>query len=202
MAGAIVALSAAFGSAKAQVQAQPCEALGAGTRIGVSTIVSARLMPAGPDGLPSYCRLLAIAKPKPSSHIVIEIGLPLADKWNGRLLGVGNGGAAGSIGPQSLQGGLRRGFAVVTTDMGSHPAAMADVGFSFGNGRPEAIRDWAHRSTHEMTVLAKALIQRYYGRPQERAYFEGLGVGAPAKTGRYFHSRFPPQPTGGWPPAV
>jgi feruloyl esterase len=188
-----------------------CEALGAGTKIGDATVVSATVMPAGADGLPSHCRLLAIAKPKPSSHIVIEVALPEAGKWNGRLLGLGNGGAAGTIPPNALAGGLRRGFAMATTDMGSYPAALPDVGFGFGNGRPEAIADWGHRSTHQMTILAKALVQRYYGRPQERAYFEGCStggsqawmeaqrypedydaiiVGAPANNRTHLHTRF------------
>ena len=209
--GGTLALAALIAVPAAAQQAGKCEVLGAGSKFGKATIVSAVVMPVGADDLPSYCRLLVIAKPKPSSHIVIEVALPDPDKWNGRLLGVGNGGSAGLIEPGSLEGGLRRGFAVVTTDMGTYPAAMPDVGFSFGNGRPEAIADWGHRATHEMTVLAKALIQRYYGRPQERAYFsgcstggsqgwmeaqrypgdyDGIIIGAPANNRTHLHTRF------------
>lgn len=208
--GAGLALATIASPAAAQ-QVNACEGLGAGAKIGDATVVSANVMPATADGVPSHCRLLAVAKPKPSSHIVIEVALPQADKWNGRLLGLGNGGAAGSIAPNALAGGLRRGFAMVTTDMGSYPAAMPNVGFGFGNGRPEALADWGHRSTHAMTVLAKALIQQYYGRPQERAYFEGCStggsqawmeaqrypddydaiiVGAPANNRTHLHTRF------------
>ncbi|WP_165828921.1 tannase/feruloyl esterase family alpha/beta hydrolase [Caulobacter radicis] len=204
-------LLAATASPAAAQQANACEALGAGTKFGDATVVSASVTPASADGLPSHCRILAIAKPKPSSHIVIEVALPQAEAWNGRLLGVGNGGSAGSIQPNALAGGLRRGFAMVTTDMGSYPAAMPNVGFEFGNGRPEALADWGHRSTHAMTVLAKALVAQYYGRPQERAYFEGCStggsqawmeaqrypddydaiiVGAPANNRTHLHTRF------------
>lgn len=39
------------------------------------------------------------------------------------------------------------------------------------------IRDWAYRGTHEMTVLAKEIVSRYYGRAAERSYFAGCSTG-------------------------
>src|SRR5690606_2147192 len=51
------------------------------------------------------------------------------------------------------------------------------VGFNFGDGRPEAIRDWAFRGTHEMTLLAKDVVARYYGRAAQKSYFAGCSTG-------------------------
>lgn len=173
-------------AAPAAAAALPCESLGHGTRIGNATIILARNVPAGDynptptiklTDLPAFCRVYAVASPHPSSRILIEIWMPEADKWNGKLLGAGNGGAAGKISPASLAGGLRRGFATVTTDMGSYPAGEPGIGFNFGDGRPEAIRDWAFRSTHEMTVLAKEVVSRFYGRRASKSYFVGCSTG-------------------------
>src|SRR5919205_844588 len=44
--------------------------------------------------LPAFCRVVAEAKPTSDSNIKMEIWLPAAG-WNGKLLGLGNGGFAG-----------------------------------------------------------------------------------------------------------
>lgn len=173
-------------TAPASAATSACEELGHGTRIGNSVIVLAQTFSGGDyreangselKDLPPFCRIFAVASPHPSSRILIEIWMPEEGRWNGKLLGIGSGGAAGQIGSGGLAGGLRRGFAVVTTDMGSYPAGQPGIGFNFGDGRPEAIRDWAYRATHEMTVLAKDVVSRYYGRAANRAYFVGCSTG-------------------------
>ncbi|HEV2597837.1 MAG TPA: tannase/feruloyl esterase family alpha/beta hydrolase [Sphingopyxis sp.] len=179
-------LAASSLAATPAAAATPCEAMGSGSRIGTATVVLAQDVPAGDysgsdgvkiTGLPSFCRIFAVANPHPSSRILIEIWMPATDKWNGKLLGIGNGGAAGKISPTSLAGGLRRGFAAATTDLGSYPAGQTGIGFNFGDGRPEAVRDWAYRATHEMTLLAKDVVLRYYGRKASKAYFVGCSTG-------------------------
>lgn len=183
---AILSLAAALAAMPAAAATAPCESLGNGTRIGNATIVLAQDVAAGtytaannvklPD-LPAFCRIFAVASPHPASRILIEIWMPNAEAWNGKLLGTGNGGAAGQIPSGSLAGGIRRGFATVTTDLGSYPAGQPGIGFNFGDGRPEAVRDWAYRATHEMTVLAKDVVQRFYGKPASKAYFVGCSTG-------------------------
>ena len=88
---------------------------------------------------------------------------------------VGNGGFAGSISYGALAGGLRRGYAVANTDMGTFPASSAN--WAAGTGYPEMLKDWGYRSTHEMTLIAAALTRRYYGRPLRRSYFSGCSTG-------------------------
>lgn len=165
---------------------QNCEGLGNGSQIGAATVILAQSVAAGDytgannlklTDLPAFCRVFAVASPHPSSRILIEIWMPAGDKWNGKMLGTGNGGAAGGISALSLAGGIRRGYATANTDLGSYPAGQPGIGFNFGDGRPEAVRDWAFRATHEMTVLAKDVINRYYGKPASKAYFVGCSTG-------------------------
>jgi feruloyl esterase len=170
----------------AAVAAEVCASLGGGERIGNATVILAQPVAAGDytasdgvklTGLPSFCRIFAVASPHPASHILIELWMPEAAKWNGKFLGIGNGGHAGKIGSSGLASGLRRGYASASTDMGSSPAALSGVEFNFGNGRPEAIRDFGYRATHEMTRLSKDIITRYYGKAAARSYFVGCSTG-------------------------
>lgn len=217
---ALLALLSSAATAQAENSDESCTSLGHGTKIGSSTVLSAEFISTGSTtgwdntkhaDLPPFCKIIAVSSPKPSSRILIEVWLPAADKWNGKILGTGNGGAAGRIGTGSLASGLRRGFAVSNTDMGTYPAGAQGIGFSFGNGRPEAIRDWAFRSTHEMAVLTKDLAKRYYRKAAQRSYFtgcstgghqalmeaqrypedyDGIIVGAPAHNRTHLHVRF------------
>jgi len=43
-----------------------------------------------------------VLNPAKGSTINVEIWLPDVDKWNARFLGIGNGGSAGNINPDSL----------------------------------------------------------------------------------------------------
>jgi Tannase and feruloyl esterase len=59
--------------------------------------------------LPPFCRVQGILRPTGDSKILFEVWLPEKD-WNGRELGVGNGGFAGSIGYDGLATYLKRGY--------------------------------------------------------------------------------------------
>jgi feruloyl esterase len=122
-----------------------------------------------PD-LPSFVRVALTARPVAESNIKIEIWLP-EKNWNGRLLGTGNGGGGGGINHGSLISGLRRGFAVANTDLGTSPNAGAMVGY------PKRWKDFGYRATHEMTVIAKAIIEKYYKRSPSYSYFIGCSTG-------------------------
>ena len=63
--------------------------------------------------IPAHCRVQMVLKPTADSLINMELWLPPAEKWNGKFMGVGNGGFAGSIQglgndmPQALRLGYR-----------------------------------------------------------------------------------------------
>lgn len=48
--------------------------------------------PAKPITVPAFCRVQLRATPVPDSDIGMEVWLPAEGAWNGKLLGIGNGG--------------------------------------------------------------------------------------------------------------
>src|SRR4029079_13139181 len=60
----------------------------------------------------------------------------------------------------------------VSTDTGHAGDQM-----EFGIGHPEKVVDWAYRSVHEMTTIAKAVVERAKGRAPARSYFSGCSTG-------------------------
>ena len=126
------------------------------------------------DGLPPFCRVAAVLHPSSDSAIRIELWMPETG-WNGRLEGTGNGGFAGNLSYGALASGVKRGYAVVNTDMGMATAPGEDA--TAFVGRPERWKDWGYRSTHEMTVQAKRMLAAFYGHPAAHNYFMGCSTG-------------------------
>ncbi len=124
-----------------------------------------------PVHLPPRTVMKLTLTPASGSHINVEIWLPDAAKWNGRFIGLGNGGAAGRIGAGTLVGDFSGGNAVATTDMGTAPNADSGV------GNQEVWKDFGFRATHLMTVVAKQAIAAYYGRDPSFSYFNGGSTG-------------------------
>jgi hypothetical protein len=164
--------------------AATCESLN-GQNLGGAQVVAAITVP-GPtyvagDGsaynVPPFCKVSAIASPAPDSLINIEVWLPTADAWNGRFQGIGNGGYAGTIavGAPAMVVGLRRQFAVATTDMGTAPSGNNNGDLLVGH--PQKWEDWGHRATHVMTVAGKAMVEAFYGRAPAWSYFNGCSTG-------------------------
>ncbi|HTM04623.1 MAG TPA: tannase/feruloyl esterase family alpha/beta hydrolase [Vicinamibacterales bacterium] len=121
--------------------------------------------------LGAYCRVEATLKPSPDSDIKIEVWLP-AENWNGKFEAVGNGGWAGVISYPAMATALQEGYATASTDTG-HVGGTA----TFAIDHPEKLTDFAYRAVHEMTVQAKALINKYYGRAPRLSYWNGCSTG-------------------------
>ena len=131
--------------------------------------------PAPPASIPEHCRVKLVLTPTSDSHINVELWMPTRN-WNGRFLAVGNGGFAGAIqGYGDMQTALRDGYATAATDTG-HSADDGPGGL-FGLGHPEKIVDFAYRAVHEMTVTSKRLVDEFYDREAEYAYFKGCSTG-------------------------
>jgi pimeloyl-ACP methyl ester carboxylesterase len=184
---ALLALAVAIGpaliDARIPVQSSAgtaCTNLAAMTVPGLSVRSAAQVAagPFTPPGsrqemtLPAFCRVEAVARPTSDSEIKFEVWIPAADAWNGKLEGVGNGGYSGAISYPAMATALRRGYATVSTDTGHTGDDM-----KFGQGHPEKIVDWAHRSIHVMTDAAKLIVRNHAGRFPERAYFVGCSSG-------------------------
>jgi len=129
-----------------------------------------------PDGqthnnLPPRTVVKMVLTPAKGSTINVEICMPDAEKWNGRLLGLGNGGAAGHINSLGLCGPVSGGYVAATTDMGTAPNADSGI------GNKEVWKDFGFRATHLMTVAAKQVVRAYYGTDIAYSYFVGGSTG-------------------------
>ena len=155
-------------------------------------ITRAQLVPAGrfagtPEGilapgapafrpyntLPEFCRVTATLTPSSDSAITIDVWMPAAG-WNGKLLGLGNGGWGGQLTVQQLALNLMRGYAVAQSDTG-HPQNGGSGSFALDH--PEKLIDFSYRAVHEMTIQAKALVTAYLGAAPKLSYWDGCSTG-------------------------
>jgi feruloyl esterase len=126
--------------------------------------------------IPRHCEVTAIARPTVDSEIDFTLWLPPKDVWNGKYMQRGNGGWAGSIQPAVLVAPLARGYAVSATDDGHRTQGiMPDASWAIGH--PEKLIDFGYRSLHETATLSKAILEAYYGKPSDHAYFSGCSDG-------------------------
>jgi hypothetical protein len=123
-----------------------------------------------------FCRLEVYADPVPRSHIEFEVWLPARASWNGRYLGIGAGGSMGAINTNDMADGVNRGFASVATNNGHRSPGPRD-GNEWALRAPERIVDFGHRANHIATGAGKAMVQAYYGRLPQFAYFFGCSQG-------------------------
>ncbi len=123
------------------------------------------------EGIPDHTVVEIQLNPAEGSNINIEIRLPEKDCWNGKFVGLGNGGAAGKINPDGLIRQVQANFAAATTDMGTAPDPDSGIGNS------EVWKDFGFRATHLMTVTAKRVIRVFYGKNPDWSYFIGSSTG-------------------------
>jgi pimeloyl-ACP methyl ester carboxylesterase len=144
--------------------------------------------------VPAHCRVDGVIDERVGRDgkpygIGFAVSLPAA--WNGRFLFQGGGGLNGSVQPP-LGGGyagdrsaLARGFAVASTDSG-HQSTGFDGSFFRDQ---QATLNFLYQAVAEVTVVAKAIIARHYGKPQEHAYFVGCSTGG--REAMMMSQRFP-----------
>lgn len=135
---------------------------------------------AGKPGLPaqaSFCRVQAVLTPVARSNIRVEVWLPEAASWNGKMVGAGNGGFGGSLTLSSLtmHGALGKGYATAGTDLGH--VGTGDTDGKWALNEPERIADFGHRANHLTANFAKAVIAAFYPRGLQAAYFQGCSDG-------------------------
>lgn len=113
----------------------------------------------------------------------IRFELRLPKDWNGRFFFQGGGGLDGILGQAvgSYDGGqgaaanaLSRGFAVVSSDFGHHGTSNFDGNFGADT---QARQDYAYNALDQVTVKAKDILNRYYGKSPDKSYFVGCSNG-------------------------
>lgn len=143
--------------------------------------------------LPAFCRVQGVISPTKDSHIEFEVWMPLSG-WNGRYLGVGNGGLAGYLAytwgrlSANVPGltYLVNGYATSSTDTG-HKGGENDT--EWAQGHPEKVIDYGYRGIHETAEKSKAIIEAFYGRPPKHSYFSSCSNGG--RQGLMEAQRFP-----------
>src|SRR5205823_2967629 len=176
----------------AAAAATPCESL-ANLKLADATITSAVAVPEGPPpargagpagargarggappaNIPAHCRVQLTLKPTSDSLNQMELWLP-TQGWNGKFMGVGNGGFAGSIQgvTNEMPQALRLGYATAGTDTGHQ-----DPGGDWAIGHPEKMIDFGYRATHQMTLKAKQIVKTFYDKSAKYSYFKGCSTG-------------------------
>lgn len=150
----------------------------------------------GPTGAPST-----------SPGIGIEVWLPAREQWNQTIRSFGSGGWAGGYysdptrigqtggGNTLFLGAVQKGYAVSGSDHG-HGGSVSGRNASFamnpdGSVNTALWRDFAERSLLEQAVKTKAVVKAYYGKPQNKAYFDGFSTGG--RQGYKLAQKFPEQ---------
>lgn len=122
--------------------------------------------------------------PSSSTGIGIEVWLPATTAWNSKIHNLGGGGWAGGtqasttlIGSTQAAATAGTGYAVGTTDTG-HSVSNGTFAMRQDGGINTTLwTDFAERSLHELAVKSKALVQAYYGKAQQYAYWNGCSTG-------------------------
>lgn len=120
-----------------------------------------------------YCRVDGVVhtdKPGPNT-VGFMVALP--QSWNGRYLMVIPGGSAGYIVNPSIEH-IMAGYAVATTDKGSHSGGALDMSFRADAGKSE---DYAHRGTHVAVRATQSIAAAYYARKNMPRYVMGCSGG-------------------------
>jgi feruloyl esterase len=157
----------------------PCGAFTAWSAPPHTRVISAKTIPADKErGLSRFCEVRVTISPAYGSQIAAVYRLP--EPWNGKILGVGGGGAAGNITIEAATTGLLRRYAVIQNDLGHPSTNTTDWTFAVkaaGQPNAEAIIDFGHRATHLATTIGKAVVAQFYGRPARHAYWQGCSTG-------------------------
>jgi feruloyl esterase len=156
-------------------------------------IADTNLVPAGPAQggrgqvgpmLPAHCRVNGILDRRTGTDgktYGIRFAIALPENWMGEYLQQGGGGLNGTVGePIGAQAAgdrpaLARGFAVASSDTGHQSGGGAFDG-SFMQDQQAAL-DFEYVAIGRLAVLAKLVIESYYGRPVEHSYYVGCSTG-------------------------
>jgi len=137
--------------------------------VGAAVKVVAAPVAADAEG-PARCRVTATVAPETG----VEVWLPV-DGWNGKLFVAGCYGLCGSIRTDQFADAAARGYATATTDGGHSDARYPDSRWALDNTALED--DFGHRAVHVSALLARALVEAYYGDAAAHAYFRGCSTG-------------------------
>jgi feruloyl esterase len=174
---AVMVLSAGSGVAAAQPDrpVRTCESL-ASVQLTHTTILSATPVPATVS-VPAHCAVQAIVtNPPAGDQVRVGVWLP-TENWNRRFQGLGGGGFSGGSPTLVPAAALQAGYAAAATDAGHTGFSGSFALNPDGTLNWQLIADFGYLGIHEMTVTAKELVKRFYGRSSFHSYFNGCSTG-------------------------
>lgn len=116
------------------------------------------------------CQVSLTATTGPQSQVRFQMWLPL--NWNGRFLGVGNGGMSGCIKYNDINYGATHGFATI----GSNNGHDGTSGLPFLNNSG-VVEDYVSRSIHTESILGKSITEQFYNAKPHKSYYLGCSTG-------------------------
>lgn len=154
--------------------AMKCDDLAAKS-FGKEVKINSTALVAAKKNMPEHCDVRGVIWPEAG------FAIKLPTEWNTRFEMVGNGGTAGTISLGAVDGAVRKGFASASTDTGHDAAKEPLATFAYvtpenPNGNRKFL-DFAYLSVHETAVLAKQVIQAYYGSAPKYSYWVGCSTG-------------------------
>jgi len=114
-----------------------------------------------------YCQVLGYVAPQNK----FELRLPLPAQWNEKFFMAPCAGFCGAVGGNACNPSLARGYASVTMNGGHDGPATFDG--TWAANAPNLQEDFGWRSVHVVTVAAKEITRRFYGRSIQRSYISG-----------------------------
>lgn len=134
-------------------------------------------------GVPAWCDVtVTLTHPGAGDHVTVKVSLPSdPKKWTGRLQAATGGSAylAGNLHGIELVRALANGYVATTTDAGVTQNPIDATWGLKADGTVDRglLTNFASRSLHDMTVVAKAVTNTFYGSPVTYSYWNGCSTG-------------------------
>ncbi|MEU4426441.1 tannase/feruloyl esterase family alpha/beta hydrolase [Actinoplanes sp. NPDC024001] len=138
--------------------------------------------PAPVTDVPAFCDInVTLSHPGAGDHVTVKVSLPSDPaKWSGRLQAVGGSAyQAGNLNGAETVTAVKNGYVAAVTDAGVSQNVLDTTWAIKPDGSLDQglLTDFASRSLHDMTVVAKQVTKTFYGKPATYSYWNGCSTG-------------------------